>query len=157
MRALRGGLDRLRAASIWGPGNVSAEDARVGDLLRSALPRFYFWTAAFGIGGFVGGVPALRDTFGATFAEVVAFLLALSAIACFVGVSFPARFWRWEFIASAVVTVLLIAYALAILIAGVVVADIGRLAVAFIIYAISALPRWRQRDIARDRRVHGWK
>jgi hypothetical protein len=157
MRRLAAGLRRLGSASIWGAGNVSPSDARLEDLLRSALPRFYGWTAAFGVGGFIGGVPALRDTFGATFAEAVALLLAIAAVACFVGVAFPARFWRWEFIASAFVTVLLIAYALAILVAGVAAGDIGRLAVAFIIYAISALPRWRQRDIARDRRVHGWK
>lgn len=157
MRRLRALFRRTAAASIWGPGSVSPDDARLEDLLRSALPRFYFWTAAFGVGGFIGGVPALRDTFGATFAEAVALLLAVAAIACFIGVSFPARFWRWEFIASAFVTVLLIAYALAILVAGVTVGDVGRLAVAFIIYAISALPRWRQRDIARDRRVRGWK
>ena len=157
MRALLGGLRRLRAASIWGPSNVSAEDARVARLLRRTLPEFYLATWAFGSLGVLGGVPALRDTFGEEYAQILGFAIASASLVALLGVAWPARLWRLEFYSVSLLSGLVLLYAAAVAIAGVTAEDVGRTAVAAAIYAISTLPRWRVTDIAREREVHGWR
>lgn len=152
-----GGARKLRAKSIWGHGSVSVEDARLRTMLRHYLPEFYLATAAFGLLGFVGGVPALRQTFGNPYAEGLALLMAITAITCLIGAAFPERLWRVEFVAVSVLIGLVVIYALAVYAAGFVTADLGRSAVGAAIWAMSALPRWRRGDIVRDRVIHGWK
>ena len=143
--------------SIWGSGSVSAADARMGQMLRRYLPEYYGALVTFGILGFFGGVPALRDTFGESYAQVVTLVLALAAATAGAGLAFPSKMWRLEFWAVAVLIGVIILYGVAIAVAGVLGGDLGRGAVGVEIYASAVLARWRLQDIARDRQVHGWK
>jgi hypothetical protein len=149
-------LRRLGRASIWGAGSVSLEDARVERLLRRSLPEFYIACWAFGSLGVLGGVPALRQTFGEDFAVVLAFAIAAASLVCFVAEAFPARLWRVELYAVSMLGLLIIVYAATVTLAGFTTGDLGRSAVGAAIYAMSALPRWRRGDVARESRVHGW-
>lgn len=148
---------RLRSASIWGPDSVGPKDARLDRLLRRALPEFYMACALFGILGALGGIPALRDTFGESYAAGLGIAICAAALACGAGEAFPARLWRLEFYAAALLSGLILLYAAAVVVAGFLGGDAGRAAVAAAIYAMSVLPRWRITDVARDREVHGWR
>lgn len=148
---------RLRVASIWGPGSVHLEDARVSGMLRRYLPEYYLGLVLFGILGALGGVPALRDTFGENYANLVALLLAVCAAVAGASEAFPSRLWWVEYYAVVTLSVLIVIYGAAIALAGVVGGDLGRAAVGAEVYASAVLARWRVTDIARDRRVHGWR
>ena len=150
-------IKRLAHNSIWGARSVSVSDARVGRMLRKYLPEYYGALVLFGVLGFLGGVPALRDTFGESYAQGVTLVIAAAAAVASVGEAFPARFWRIEFWAVSVLIGVVILYGVAIVAAGVISGDLGRGAVGAIIYASAVLPRWLLQDIARDRQVHGWK
>lgn len=150
-------IRQLKQHSIWGSRSVSVADARMGRMLRRYLPEFYGSLVVFGVLGFLGGVPALRDTFGESYAQVVTLIIAVAAAVAGAGQAFPARLWRVEFWAVAVLIGVVILYGVAIAFAGVIGGDLGRGAVGAIIYASAVLPRWRLQDIARDRQVHGWK
>lgn len=157
MTTVLGWARRAHAASIWGPGSVAAGDARVAHLLRRTIPEFYVAMWAFGSFGVLGGIPALRDTFGEDYAVVAAFAIATAAVTSFVGTAWPARLWRVEFYSVSLLAGLLLLYAGAVLLAGIQAGDLGRTAVAAAIYAMSVFARWRVTDIARERRKHGWK
>jgi len=157
VRSVLGGVRRVARASIWARGSVSAEDARLSRLLRRTLPEFYIAMWAFGSLGVLGGVPALRQTFGQDYAIGLSFALAAASLACFAGIVLPARLSRFELYGAGALGGLLILYAIAVLIAGLTTGDLGRTAVAAAIYGMSTLPRWRVTDVARERRVHGWK
>lgn len=156
MRLVRS-TKRLAHNSIWGERSVSVGDARMGRMLRRYLPEYYGALVLFGVLGFFGGVPALRDTFGESYAQVVTLVLAAAAAAAAVGEAFPARLSRLEFWAVSVLIGVIILYGVAIAFAGVIGGDLGRGAVGVEIYASAVLARWRLQDIARDRQVHGWK
>ena len=147
---------RLAHHSIWGAGSVSVADARMSRMLRRYLPEYYGALVVFGVLGFFGGVPALRDTFGESYAQIVTLVLAIAAAVAAVGETFPAKLWRVEFWGVAVLMGVIILYGVAIAIAGVVGGDLGRGAVGVEIYASAVLARWRLQDILRDRQVHGW-
>ncbi|PZE66881.1 hypothetical protein [Curtobacterium sp. MCBD17_021] len=156
MRAIRL-VKRLAHHSIWGAGSVSTADARMSRMLRQYLPEYYLALIVFGGLGFIDGVPALRDTFGESYAQGVTLIIALAAAVAGAGEAFPARLWRIEFWAVAVLIGVVILYGFAIAFAGFIGGDLGRAAVGAIIYASAVLPRWRLQDIARDRQVHGWR
>lgn len=157
MRRVLGGLRRLAHKSIWGRDSVSAEDARLAGLLRYGLPGYDLFLVLFGISGFSGGIPALRDTVSRDYSEVWPLILAVTAAACFVGVAFPARLWRLEFAGKAALLGLLVVYALAVFVAGGSAGDIGRASVGWALLALCIPPAWRLSDIAKDRKKHGWK
>jgi hypothetical protein len=148
---------RLAHHSIWGAGSVSVADARMSRMLRRYLPEYYGALVVFGILGFFGGVPALRDTFGESYAQGVTLVIAAAAAIAGAGEALPAKLWRVEFWAVSVLIGVVILYGVAIVAAGFISGDLGRGAVGAIIYASAVLPRWRLQDIARDRQVHGWK
>jgi hypothetical protein len=150
-------IKHLAHHSIWGAGSVSAADARMGRMLRRYLPEYYGALVIFGVLGFFGGVPALRDTFGESYAQVVTLVLAVAAAAAGAGQAFPAQLWRVEFWAVSVLIGVIILYGVAIAFAGIIGGDLGRGAVGVEIYASAVLARWRLQDIARDRQVHGWR
>lgn len=156
MHGVLGIWRRLRDASIWGAGNVSTEDARVRRLLRRSLPEFYVATFLFGVLGVLGGVPALRQTFGENYAALIGCALAILSVVAGAGAAFPMRLWRVEFYAVSMLSVVVLLYAATVLWAAFQEIDFGRGAVAFAIYAMSVLPRWRITDIYRERKVHGW-
>lgn len=147
----------LERASIWGAGSIGLQDARVARLLRRTIPEFYMACAIFGGLGAIGGIPALRQTFGESFATLIGIGIAASALVAGAGEAFPARLWRLEFYAAHVLSGMIILYAVAVLVASFTVVDVGRAAVSFAIYAMSSLVRWRVVDIARDRSVNGWR
>lgn len=149
-------IKRLAHHSIWGAGSVSIADARMSRMLRRYLPEYYGALVVFGVLGFFGGVPALRDTFGESYAQVVTLILAIAAAAAGAGEALPAKLWRIEFWAVCVLMGVILLYGGAIAFAGVVGGDLGRGAVGVEIYASAVLARWRLQDIARDRQVHGW-
>lgn len=148
---------RLGAASIWGPDGVDENDDRLRWLLRIGLPAFDVFCIGFGVFGYLGGIPALRDSFGETYAQTFGLTLSVTAFVCLVGVAFPDRLWRVEFWGKCLLLGLLILYAVAVFVAGAATDDAGRGGVGFAILAMSALPAWRVSDIARDREVHQWK
>lgn len=147
---------RLHAASIWGPGAIGPQDVRVERLLRRALPEFYMACAIFGVLGALGGIPALRQTFGEDYAAVLGFAIAGAALACGVGEAFPRRLWRVEFYGVALLSGLILLYAAAVVVAGFLGHDAGRAAVGAAIYAMDVLPRWRIVDVRADRERNGW-
>lgn len=157
MASVLGGLRRLQAASIWATGGTSAEDRRANRLRRRTIFEFYAATWAFGSLGVLGGVPALRQTFGEEYASIVGFLLATFSMAAFFGAAFPAQWWRIEFYSVSVLAGLVLLYALAVAWAGWHSQDLGRAAVAAAIFGLSALPRWRVTDLPRQRKVHAWR
>jgi len=157
MRSVLGVYRRLRAASIWATGGSSAEDRRANRLRRRTLPEFYLATWAFGSFGVLGGVPALRQTFGEEYASVVGFLIASLSVLAFIGCAFPARLWRVEFHSVSVLAWLVVLYGLAILWAGVQSGDLGRTAVAAAVWGLSLLPRWRVTDLPRQRKANAWR
>ncbi len=156
MASLSSGLRRLHDASIWGPGAVGPQDVRLERLLRRSLPEFYMACAIFGVLGALGGIPALRQTFGEDYATVLGFAIAGAALACGLGEAFPQRLWRVEFIAVALLSGLILLYAVAVVVAGVIGNDAGRAAVGAAIYAMNVLPRWRIVDVRADRERNGW-
>jgi hypothetical protein len=129
----------------------------MGRMLRRYIPEYYTALVVFGVLGFLGGVPALRDTFGESYAQGVTLVLALAAMVAGAGAAFPSKLWRVEFWAVVVLICVIVAYGCAIAWAGVVGGDLGRGAVGVEIYASAVLARWRLQDIARDRQVHGWR
>lgn len=147
----------LLRASIWGPDGVDAADVRMERLLRRTLPEFDIACALFGVFGLLGGVPAVDDTFLPVFGTVWASALIGASLACLVGVAYPSRLWRLELWCKALLVSIILIYAAAIVYAAFVNDDIGRGGVAALVYATTALPRWRMTDIARDRRVHQWR
>lgn len=150
-------IKRLTAASIWGPNGVDEIDDRVRWLLRIGLPAFDSLCIGFGIYGYLGGIPALRDSFGEAYAQSFGLMLALTGLICLVGIAFPDRLWRIEFWGKCFLLGLLLLYAASVFLAGVVGGDLGRSGVGWAILAMAVLPAWRVSDIARDREVHGWK
>ena len=156
MRAVRT-IKRLAAASIWGPHGVDVSDDRVRWLLRVGLPLYDVFCAGFGVFAFIGAVPALRDSFGETYAQSFGLTLSMTALVCLVGVAFPSHLWRIEFWGKCLLLGLLLIYGLAVFIAGFGSGDIGRSGVGFAILAMAVLPSWRVSDIARDKEVHQWK
>jgi hypothetical protein len=156
MRPARGLLRYARDESIWGRHALSLKDARVATMLRGTLPRFYIACLIFGGLGSLGGIPALRQTFGDVFTDMWGGGLVLSTIAALIGLGYPKHLWRVEFAACALLVGLMAVYAAALLIAGVFSGDIGRASIAFGIYAMTELPQWRLRDVMRDRVLNRW-
>jgi hypothetical protein len=156
MTTVLGWARRARAASIWGPGNVGSGDARVARLLRRTIPEFYIAMWLFGSLGVLGRVPALRDTFGEDYAVVAGFAIATASLAALLGTGWPSRFWRIELYAVSLLSGLLLLYAGSVLLAAGSIGDLGRMAVAPAVFAMSTFTRWRITDIARERRKHGW-
>lgn len=152
----RNPIRRLVAGSIWGDGAVSPKDSRIEHMLRANLPRFDIAVLLFGVLGYFGGIPAIRDTFSEPYAQAWSAALVTTALLCLVGLAYPAQLWRLEFYGKAFLVGLILLYAGAVAIAGIVGGDLGRGAVAAAIYSMTELPRWRLRDIARDREVNGW-
>lgn len=150
-------IKRLHAASIWGPNGVDSTDDRVRWLLRVGLPLFDVFCVGFGVFGYLGGIPALRQSFGEQYAQSFGLTLAVTALVCLVGVAFPAKLWRVEFWGKCLMLGLLVLYSTAVFIAGWTGGDIGRSGVAWAILAMAVLPAFRVADIARDREVHQWK
>ncbi|MBK0296388.1 hypothetical protein IAE22_30345, partial [Bacillus sp. S34] len=62
-------IKRLAEGSVWGDGAVSPKDARIEHMLRANLPRFDIAVLLFGVLGFFGGIPAIRDTFSEPYAQ----------------------------------------------------------------------------------------
>lgn len=151
-----GTAKRLGAASIWGPNGVDESDDRVRHLLRVGLPAFDVFSVFFGIYGYLGGIPALRDSFGEAYAQTFGLMLSVTAFVCLIGIAFPNVLWRLEFGAKCFLLGLLLLYAGSVFVAGIVGGDVGRSGVGWAILAMTVLPTWRVSDIARDRRVHGW-
>jgi hypothetical protein len=150
-------IHRIARASIWGPTSVEPKDARVRSLMRIYLPLYYFLVIAFGVAGFFGGIPALRDVFDDRYAHDWAATLAITAFACLLGVAWPAHLWRVEFAGMWFMVSLVIVYCAALAIAGIVAGDLGRGGVGFFAAAAAVLPVYWAGDIAREREVHGWK
>lgn len=157
MRQVKAAVRRTAAASIWGRNSISAEDARLASLLRYWLPAFDLFIIGFGVLGFAGGIPALRATFDDVYAEVWALVLANTGLLAGIGIAFPARLWRLEFASKAFMVGLIAVYVGAVFIAGTVNGDIGRSAVGFAILALGVVPAWRLTDIAKQKRIHGWR
>jgi chromate transport protein ChrA len=157
IRWIRRQREQLVARSIWRPGAVGPQDARLASMLQGYLPRFYVACALFGLLGAYGGIPALRDTFGEDSALALGLLLAVAAICAGAGEAFPDRLWRLEFFAVATLSWLILLYAAAVVIAGLLAGDAGRAAVGAAIYAMRILPQWRVRDVRADREVNGWR
>ncbi|WIE65964.1 hypothetical protein DEI99_005345 [Curtobacterium sp. MCLR17_036] len=150
-------VKRLLAASIWGPNGVDQSDDRVRWLLRVGLPGFDIFAICFGVWGYLGGIPALRDSFGEAYAQSFGLTLAATALVCLVGIAFPALLWRFEFWGKCFMLGLLLLYAASVFLAGITGGDIGRSGVGWAILAMAVLPAWRVTDIARDQEVHQWK
>ncbi|PYY63604.1 hypothetical protein DEJ30_11870 [Curtobacterium sp. MCPF17_003] len=150
-------IKRLAAASIWGPNGVDPSDDRVRWLLRVGLPAFDVFAIAFGIFGYLGGIPALRDSFGEGYAQSFGLMLSATALVCLCGIAFPALLWRIEFWGKCFLLGLLLLYSGSVFLAGAVGGDIGRSGVGWAILAMAVVPSWRVSDIARDREVHQWK
>lgn len=150
-------LRRARDLSIWGPGAFSSEDERVRDLIRITLPRFYALIAVFGAFGAIGGTPALRQTFGDQYARGWSVLILVTALACIAGNAYPKRLWRVELVGAMLLNSLIFAYIAALIIASILVHDLGRAGVAAILFSGTELPWWRVKDIFHDRSRNGWK
>ncbi|PZE34021.1 hypothetical protein DEJ21_14320 [Curtobacterium sp. MCSS17_006] len=150
-------IKRLWAVSIWGPNGVDASDDRVRWLLRVGLPLFDVFAIGFGVFGYIGGIPALRDSFGEGYAQSFGLMLSVTALVCLVGIAFPNLLWRLEFWGKCFMLGLLLLYAGSVFLAGIVGGDIGRAGVGWAILGMAVVPAWRVSDIARDREVHQWK
>jgi hypothetical protein len=151
------GLRRARDLSVWGPDGIGAKDERIRGLLRKSIPRFDVACVLFGILGYLGGIPAIRDTFSEPFTKAWSGALVTVAVVCLIGLAYPKHAWRLEFFGKCLLIGLLFLYSLAVAIAGVTGGDLGRAAVAVAIFAMTELPQWRLRDIARDRVANKWR
>jgi hypothetical protein len=150
-------LGKLRESSIWRRGALTGEEGRANRLRRRTLAEFYIATLVFGSAGVVGGVPALRQTFGEEYAAVVGLVIAILSVAALIGCGWPARLWRAEFWSVSILAGLIVLYAGAVLWAGWQERDWGRAAVSAAMFGLSTLPRWRVTDLPRQRRMHAWK
>lgn len=150
-------LHRAVNASIWGPNAIGDDDDRVRSLLRVALPAVDIALALFGAGALAAGVPALRDVFDPIYARAWAGVIGLAAVACLVGLAFPAHLWRLERGAKAALMVGLVVYGVALIYAGGVTGDVGRSAVGFVPVALVPVLLWRIFDVTKDARKNGWK
>lgn len=148
---------RLVAASIWGPGAIGKNDDRVRGLLRVALPTLDIALVLFGVGGFLSGIPALRDVFDPLYAEVWSAALGAAALGCLVGLAFPAHLWRVERTGKAVLAAMLTVYGGALVWAGIATDDLGRSAVGFIPIALVPVLVWRILDVTKDAQRNGWR
>lgn len=145
MRRVLSAIRRARGDSSRGTDKV--EDVRVVGLIRRAIPRFYIAVAVFGILGAIGGTPALRQTFGETYAQYWSLLVAATALACLAGFVFPRLLWRVEAVGAMLLNGWIFAYIAALIFAVIEQPDIGRLGVGAILFASTELPWWRVQDI----------
>jgi len=144
-------------ASIWGPESVEAADDRLRFQLRVGLPVYDLLLITFGIFAAISGTPALKDTFGESYANSWGFLLAVAAAVALLGVSFPSQLWRVEFISKSLIIGLLVMYAGAVFVVGFFLSgDIGRAGVGFGVLAMAIPAVIRSADIIRDKELHGW-
>lgn len=150
-------IRRLRSASIWGPGAVSSEDARLRTLLQQTIPRFYLALVLFGVLGALGGTPALRQTFGETYAYWWSIGVAATAVCCLIGDAWPERLWRLEVVGASILNSWIFLYIVALVAASLVPLDLGRLGVGAVLFASTELPWWRIKDLYRERKRNGWK
>lgn len=156
-------LQQFFKDSIWGPNSVHKEDARVKFALRVGYPVYDFILFMFGLFASIGGTPAMRQTFGDDYAQMWGFMLAGAACAAFVGVAFPAKFWRVELYAKSFIVFMLFIYGIAIIYAALLDPmvlsrpDFGRLSSAFGVFGTAMVAVIRIPDIARDKEIHGWK
>lgn len=156
MRSIRL-IRRLTAASIWGPGAIGRRDDRVRGLLRVALPTADVALVLFGLGGFLSGIPALRDVFDPLYAEVWSAALGIAALGCLIGLAFPAALWKVERTGKAILSAMLTVYGGALMYAGAVTEDLGRSAVGFIPVALVPVLVWRILDVTKDAQRNGWR
>ncbi|MGU3409103.1 hypothetical protein ACLBWP_03265 [Microbacterium sp. M1A1_1b] len=150
-------LKKLRAASIWGAGAIGRSDERVSGLLRVALPTVDIALVMFGLGGFLSGIPALRDVFDPLYAEVWSAALGAAALGCLIGLAFPAHLWKVERSGKAVLASMLTVYGGALIWAGIITDDLGRSAVGFIPVALVPVLAWRILDVTKDAQRNGWR
>ena len=150
-------IKRLRAASIWGRDAIGDRDDRVRGLLRVALPAVDVALVLFGLGGFLSGIPALRDVFDPVYAEVWSAALGASALGCLVGLAFPAHLWKVERTGKAILAAMLTVYGGALMWAGFLTDDLGRSAVGFIPVALVPVLVWRILDVTKDAQRNGWR
>lgn len=156
MRAVRT-IKRLAAASIWGRDGIGQRDVRVRGLLRVALPAVDIALVLFGVGGFLSGIPALRDVFDPLYAETWSAALGAAAFGCLVGLAFPAQLWKVERTGKAVLSAMLTVYSGALVWAGIITDDVGRSAVGFIPVALVPVLVWRILDVTKDAKRNGWR
>lgn len=156
MRGLRARIRQLHRASVWAQGAIGPDDVRVESLLRGYLPQLYMAAALGGLLGALGGIPALRQTFGEDYATAFGLLLAGACLLAGAGHAFPARLWRVELISVSVIWSLLMFYAITVVVAGAISGDVGRAAVGAFIYSMALLPRWRMVDVKADAERNGW-
>jgi hypothetical protein len=150
-------IRRLSAASIWGRDAIGDRDDRVRGLLRVALPAVDVALVLFGFGGFLSGIPALRDVFDPVYAEVWSAALGAAALGCLVGLAFPAHLWKVERTGKAILASMLTVYGGALIYAGVLTEDLGRSAVGFIPVALVPVLVWRILDVTADAKRNGWR
>lgn len=146
-------IKRLASQSTWGKVGRSRVSEDRAFMMQVGYPVFDLCCIMFGIFGTIGGIPALKDTFGEDTAFLWAIALGIGGLVCLIGVAYPygRRFWKVEYYGKCFLTGMLGCYAAAIFIAGISVDEVGRFAVGFIILAVNVIPFSRVMQIAQER------
>jgi hypothetical protein len=151
----KGNLVRsLFRASIWAPGAIPKEEWKYRNMKRVVFPSIDVLLLFGGLAAGRFGVPAIREFYPEYVTDFFAYVLAGSAIVCFVGVSFP-RMWPLEIAGKSVVFGMLFGYFCALLI---LVAQgyrdrgfssvITAIAICFIVWRLSILgSEWQERRL----------
>lgn len=149
-------------ASIWGPTGVDEDDDRVASLLRIWLPITYATSAAFGVFGFIFGIPAIFDAISPTYGFIWSEIVVLGSLAALVGVAFPAKLWRLDQAANAIIVMCFGVYTVCLMYLAFHQPPVDgraqdRAALAIGSLRLIYLPFWRVLDISRDRLKHHWR
>jgi hypothetical protein len=135
---------RLVAASIWASGNIRPEDWRFRGIFRVVLPVGNLIFLYFGVVGFARGVGSVTDVTNTTYAAFWSGAIALTSLACLVGVAFP-KLGKLELGAKLVLIGLVASY-VAVLTARSFEIP-GSQATAGLMSALIVLPIWRVLDL----------
>jgi hypothetical protein len=139
-------LQRLLAPTIWGAESIKPEDHRVRGLLRWVLPATDLLFAYFGLVGFFLHVGSVAAAAGSDWQTGWSGGLALSALACFVSISFP-RLWVLEIVSKISLIFHVLFY---------IVLQLGRIfdpevsAFSGLIVILILTPAWRLGDLASE-------
>lgn len=137
-------LKRIARASVWAKDGIKPEHWRFRGIFRVVLPLtnvLFFW---FGFVGVTRSVGSVAEAAGSSWQTFWSLGIAVAAVACLLGVSFP-RLWAVEALAKAVLVGHVSVYVALYLTRG--IHEPSVTATAGLMVILILLPIWRLGDL----------
>lgn len=140
-------LKRIARASVWAKDGIKPEHWRFRGIFRVVLPLSNVLFLWFGVVGVTRSVGSVAEAAGSNWQTFWSLGLAIAAVGCFVGVSFP-KLWALEAIAKAVLVGHVSVYLALHLSRG--LHEPSVTATAGLMLVLILLPIWRLGDLGND-------